>query len=118
MNTDSEPNNYLDAEHIAELVYHDEKFIKEFAKATEHSISEFRDQYTRYLLERDETNFRKAGHRIKPVAQMLKIDAIVDEYEHAKTLLWDEKGREELQESADRIRRICNSIIRELKSLQ
>ncbi|MDX1672516.1 MAG: taurine dioxygenase [Balneolaceae bacterium] len=114
----SKDNKYIDREKIGELLYRQENFVREFAEAAELSFKEFEQDYTTYLLKRDETNFRKAGHKIKPIAQMLEIEEIVDEYEHAKRLLWDEAAREKLQESADRIQRICKQIIRELKELR
>ncbi|MFH5834058.1 taurine dioxygenase [Halalkalibaculum sp. DA384] len=109
---------YIDRELIAGLVYNEEAYIKEFADASEDSFTEFKTNYRKYLLKRDETNFRKAGHKIKPVAQMLEIDEIVEEYEHAKTLLWDEKPVEKLEQSVEKIEGICNEIIRELKQIQ
>lgn len=111
-------NSYIDREKIDELLYRQEDFIKEFAHAAEHSFREFSSNYSKYLLERDETNFRKAGHKIKPIAQMLEIDVIVDEYEYAKTLLWDEKPTKKLEQSAERIQSICDQVIQELRELQ
>lgn len=108
---------YVNPDQIAELVYNDEKYIKEFARASEQSFIEFKSHYGRYLLERDEDRFRKAGHKIKPVAQMLNIDVIVEEYEYAKTLLWENKDRAELKKSADKIEEICDKIILELQAI-
>lgn len=107
--------NYIDKELISELVYNDEKFVIEFARASEHSFTEFRDHYSKFLLRRDEANFRKAGHKIKPVLQMLKLDELIEEYEYAKTLLWENRDQEKLKESADKITRICDIILEELK---
>ncbi len=111
-------HQHIDIDLIAELVYNDPKYIKEFAQAMEQSFTEFRDSYGKFLVERDEENFRKAGHKIKPVAQMLHLDQIVEEYEHAKTLLWDEKPDDELEQSAQKIETICTEIIEELTDIQ
>lgn len=97
------------------MLYGEEKYIREFANAAIDSFDEFSTNYSKFLLVRDETNFRKAGHKIKPVAQMLGLDQIIEEYEHAKTLLWDEKPDKELKASSDKIRGICDEIIEELK---
>jgi hypothetical protein len=105
----------IDFSGVEEMLYGEEKFITEFSEAAVTSFSEFKDNYEKYLLIRDETNFRKAGHKIKPVAQMLKLDLILDEYEHAKTLLWDEKPDEELRESSKKMKTICSQVIKELK---
>lgn len=97
------------------MLYGDDKFIKEFSEAAIISFSEFQENYSRFLLQRDEENFRKAGHKIKPVAQMLNLDQILEEYEHGKTLLWEDKPDEELNASAQKIELICNEVISELK---
>ncbi len=46
---------------------------------------------------------------------MLGLDQIVDEYEHAKTLLWDDKPDSELEKSAKKVNKICDQVISELK---
>lgn len=97
------------------MLYGEDKFIKEFSIAAASSFSEFKEGYKTHLLARDETNFRRAGHKIKPVAQMLGLNQIVDEYQHAKTLLWDEKPDEELLQSVEKIQKICSEVILELK---
>lgn len=113
----AEGYRYIDPDLISKLVYHDKAFIKEFAEATEHSFDEFRKNYRKFLLERDEVNFRKAGHKIKPVVQMLNIDEVVEEYEQAKMLIWENRAQKLLEESADTIEKICTKIIRELRTL-
>lgn len=114
----TEDFKFIDYDIISELVFHEKPYIKEFAEATEQSFTEFQSKYRKFLLKRDEVNFRKAGHKIKPVAQMLKINVVLEEYEHAKTLLWDEKEQKELEKSADKIDKICDRIISELKIIQ
>ncbi|MFP8488226.1 taurine dioxygenase [Gracilimonas sp. Q87] len=105
----------IDFSSLSEMLYGEEKYISEFSEAAVDSFTEFSSNYRKYLLARDETNFRKAGHKIKPVAQLLGLDQIIDEYEYAKTLLWDEKPDEELEMSAKKINRICNKVVEELK---
>lgn len=97
------------------MLYGEEKFIKEFSEAAIESFAEFRENYQKYLLIREEIDFRKAGHKIKPVAQMLGLEQIIEEYEHAKTLIWDEKPDKDLKASADKIRDICDKVISELE---
>ena len=98
------------------MLYGEEKFIKEFSEAAIISFSEFREHYNKFLLNRDETNFRKAGHKIKPVAQMLGLDLIVEEYEYAKTLIWDGKPDADLKKSAEKMQDICSNVIKELEA--
>lgn len=105
----------IDFSSVSEMLYGEDKFIQEFSEAAISSFSEFKDHYNTYLLARDETNFRRAGHKIKPVALMLGLDQIIDEYEHAKTLLWDEKPDKELEASSQKIQDICSQVIKELE---
>lgn len=97
------------------MLYGEEKYIKEFAEAAISSFSEFSENYKKFLLAQDEANFRKAGHKIKPVAQMLGLGQILEEYEHAKTLIWDDKPQEELETSAVKVQQICSDVIKELE---
>lgn len=111
----TDKNTLVDFSSLSEMLYGEEKYISEFSEAAVDSFSEFRNNYKKFLLVRDETSFRKAGHKIKPVAQMLGLDQIVEEYEHAKTLLWDERPEADLEKSADKVNRLCNKVIEELK---
>lgn len=97
------------------MLYGEEKYIQEFAEAAISSFKEFSENYQQYLLERDETNFRKTGHKIKPVLQMLSLEQLLEEYEHAKTLIWDKKPDEELVQSAKKVQKICTQVIEELE---
>ncbi len=67
-------NKIVDFSSITEMLFGDETNIKEFAKAAIISFTDFQHQYNTYLLSGDELNFRKAGHKIKPVAQLLNLD--------------------------------------------
>lgn len=97
------------------MLYGEEEYIKEFAEAAIISFEEFSDNYKKFLLLRDETNFRKAGHKIKPATQMLGLDPILDEYEHAKTLIWDKAPDEDLEKSVDKVQSLCKQVLKELK---
>lgn len=99
------------------MLFGETKYIKEFAEAAISSFMEFRENYTLFLIQRDEVNFRKAGHKIKPVAQMLGINQILEEYEHAKTLIWENKPDAELGNSSQRMSSIIDRVIAELKEV-
>lgn len=107
----------IDLDALEKMLYGDKAYIKEFSEAALISFSEFNEHYKKYLLARDEEKFRKAGHKIKPVAQMLGLNQIIEEYEHAKTLLWDEKPGSELESSADNMDKICTEVLTELESI-
>ncbi|MEX0845496.1 MAG: taurine dioxygenase [Balneolaceae bacterium] len=108
-------NKLVDFSELSDMLYGDETYIKEFSEAAIISFKEFSENYKKFLLAKDESNFRKTGHKIKPVAQMLNLNQIISEYEHAKTLLWDEKPMNELEQSASKIQNICSDVVNELK---
>lgn len=113
----SNQKKLVDFTTLNEMLYGEQTYIKEFADAAIISFNEFRKNYCLYLLNRDEINFRKAGHKIKPVAQMLGLDMILKEYEHAKTLLWDEKDDPDLQASCKKMTGICDQVLIELAEI-
>ena len=113
----SDSNKIVDFTTLNEMLFGESKYIKEFAEAAVLSFQEFKENYTLFLIQRDEVNFRKAGHKIKPVAQMLGIDSILDEYEHAKTLIWEEKPDSELGDSSQKMSAIVDKVLAELKEV-
>ncbi|MEP0970387.1 MAG: taurine dioxygenase [Balneola sp.] len=107
----------IDFSSLNDMLYGDEKYIKEFAEAAMISFSEFNSNYSKFLSKRDEENLRRAGHKIKPVAQMLGIQQLIDEYEVGKTIIWEEKSDEELNKSIERIDSICSQVLNELENM-
>lgn len=108
---------YLNADKIREMLFGEEEYIGDFCKAATQSFTEFQHDYGKYLLERNEKSFRRAGHKIKPVAQMVGADEIVDEYEHGKSLLLSEGSEKKLRESTQRVEIIVEGIIEDLNNL-
>ena len=96
------------------MLYGETKYMAEFAEAAVISFKEFQQNYRTFLLQRDEVNFRKAGHKIKPVAQMLGLELILEEYEHAKSLIWEQKPESDLRGSSDKMTDICSRVLAEL----
>ncbi|MFA5669859.1 MAG: taurine dioxygenase [Balneolaceae bacterium] len=113
----SKSERIIDFTSLIEMLYGETKYINEFAEAAVQSFSEFQKNYAAFLIERDEVNFRKAGHKIKPVAQMLGLQLIIDEYEFAKTLIWDKKPDSDLAISVAKMDGICNQILTELDDI-
>lgn len=107
----------VDLSTILEMFGGDDSYLKEFADAAILSFHEFSENYTQYLLARNETDFRKAGHKIKPVAKMLGINIIVDEYEKEKLQFGKNKSEAELNESATKMKDICDRILTELAEI-
>lgn len=108
---------YLDQKKIRDLLYDDENFLLEFSEAATASFQEFSSHYEQHLLNRDEPDLRKAGHKIKPVALMMGVTEIVDEYEHAKNLLHKGASDKKLRDSVDTMNHIISRVIEELKNL-
>ena len=96
------------------MLYGETKYMAEFAEAAVTSFNEFKENYRTFLLQKDEVSFRKAGHKIKPVAQMLGLELIIEEYEHAKTLIWEDKPESDLRDSSEKMTDICNKVLNEL----
>lgn len=113
----SNSEKIVDFSTLNEMLFGESKYIKEFAEAAVLSFQEFKENYTLFLIKRDEVNFRKAGHKIKPVAQMLGIDSILDEYERAKTLIWEDMPEAELGNSTQKMSRIIDQVLDELKEI-
>ncbi len=99
------------------MLYGEASYIKEFAEAALTSFKEFQDNYSLFLKDRDEVNFRKAGHKIKPVAQMLGLGLIIEEYEHGKVLIWEERSDSEINDSCKKMDDICTRVLEELRDI-
>ncbi|MDZ7659199.1 taurine dioxygenase [Fodinibius sp.] len=108
---------FIDADKISDMLFKDSEYVAEFCEAGVTSFDEFIENYRIHLLDRNMTDLRKAGHKIKPGAQMMGADEVVDEYEHAKSLLDDNADNEELEKSVDKMSSICSTIQKELTHL-
>lgn len=108
----------IDEEKIRDLLFGDQKYIAEFAQAGIDSFREYGDQYRHNLMALNEKPFRKAGHKIKPVSQMMGLDSVVEEYEHAKALLIQGKPEKQRKKSADRTEALIERIIGDLEKLK
>lgn len=108
---------FIDADKIIDMLFKDSEYVVEFCEAGVTSFDEFIENYRTHLLDRNMTDLRKAGHKIKPGAQMMGADEVVDEYEHAKVLLDDNADDEKLEQSVDKMNSICTTIKKELTHL-
>jgi hypothetical protein len=108
----------VDRELVVELLYGDEEYVKEFAEASIESFSEFKENFKRYVRARDMENLRKTGHKIKPVAQIMKLDEMLSMYEESKTLLEEEASDQEINNLVDKMNKYCNTLLKELKDLK
>ncbi len=108
---------FINPQKISDLLFNDEEYVAEFCEAGVSSFEEFMDDFQTHLLNRNMEDLQRAGHKIKPGAQMMGADDVIDEYEHAKTLLEQEVEKDELIKSADKMKNMCSTIKKELSEL-
>lgn len=109
--------NFIDPEKITDMLYGDAKYVIDFCEAGVTSFEEFNEKFRLHLMERNMEDLRKAGHKIKPGAQMMGAHEIVEEYENAKKLITDDADNDDLKKSADKMQQMCKTIQNELTQL-
>lgn len=109
--------HFIDPEKITDMLFDDAEYITEFCEAGVSSFDEFIENFRIHLLDRNMKDLRKAGHKIKPGAQMMGADEVVEEYEHAKSLLKNKADSDQLEQLADKMQEICSTIQDELTTL-
>ncbi len=93
MNKNTDDNESLvDFDLIREMLYDEDAYVKEFSEASIQSFTEFRDQFKINLDENNLDGLRKAGHKIKPIAQMLHLNKLLELYEEGKSVLIENKS--------------------------
>lgn len=108
---------YIAPDKIKELLFDDMEYLKEFCDAGQSSFSEFKENFHTNLVNRNMGELRKAGHKIKPGAQMMGADIVVEEYEKAKNMLKNDGDQEKLEALAEKMDAICDGIMTELNKL-
>lgn len=108
----------INKEVILNLLYGDEDYFNEFILVSIDSFTEFRDNYRQSMRMRDLENLRKTGHKIKPVAQMMKLEPILEMYEKSKELLEEEAPDKHLVAIMDSMNNYCENLIRELRNME
>jgi HPt (histidine-containing phosphotransfer) domain-containing protein len=110
----SNENDPIDFQIIRDMLYNDDAYVKEFCDASVTSFSEFKSNFRTNLLDEDLETLRKTGHKIKPVAKMLKLDPILNIYEKSKLLLM-EGGESGLKEQyVSEMDEYCEKILDQL----
>lgn len=108
----------VDRQVIVNLLSGDEEYVREFAVASVDSFSEFRKEFETSLKNRDEEHLRKAGHKIKPVAQMMLLEPIITMYESSKIMLEEDAPDEDIKNLITKMNAYCNQLLKELKDLE
>jgi len=109
--------HFIDPDKIRDMLFNDDSYVAEFCEAGLTSFDEFITDYEKYLLARNMKDLRKAGHKIKPGAQMMGANEVVEEYENAKELLNSKADQEALVASVKKMKNICSTIREELTNL-
>lgn len=108
----------VDRQVIVNLLSGDEDYVGEFAVASIDSFSEFKREFERSLRNRDMEHLRKTGHKIKPVAMMMKLDPIITMYESSKIMLEEDAPDEDIKKLIARMNAYCSQLLQELKELK
>lgn len=108
----------VDRQVILDILYGDEEYVSEFASASVESFAEFKTNFEKSLVERDMETLRKVGHKIKPVAQMMKLDKVITMYETSKIMLEEDASDEEIKNLVENMNKFCTELLKELKQLE
>ena len=112
MTVENEP---IDIQLIRDMLYNDEAYVDEFCEASVTSFQEFNDNFKKNMLEEDIENLRRTGHKIKPVAKMLKLDPILEIYEKSKVLLTDGVDQKLKMQYVNEMDQYCQRILEQLE---
>lgn len=104
----------IDFQIIRDMLYEDDAYVKEFCDASVISFSEFKSNFRKNLMEEDLETLRRTGHKIKPVAKMLKLDPLLEIYEKSKILLSDGGDPELKEQYAKEMDQYCQKILDQL----
>lgn len=106
----------VDFEIIYNMLYNDSDAVKEFVVASIDSFSEFNENFSKSMNARELEKLRNAGHKIKPVAQMLQLDEILNIYEDAKDKLVFSAPQSEIDNTINRMDNYCTKLLDELQN--
>jgi len=109
---------YVDKELVSDLLYNEEKYIKEFSEASIESFTEFKVKFTKFFLAGDMNMLRQTGHKIKPVAQMLKLDELLVMYERSKEMLANSHPEQEKKELVENVVDYCDIVIHQFEKMK
>lgn len=105
----------IDIQLIRDMLYDDEAYVDEFCEASVTSFNDFRNNFKKNLMEEDLENLRRTGHKIKPVAKMLKLDPILEIYEKSKKMLTDDVDQDLKVKYANEMDQYCQRILEQLE---
>lgn len=103
---------------ILDLLYGDDDYFAEFVTASIDSFTEFKTNYQQSMRMRDLDNLRKAGHKIKPVVQMMQLNEILTMYERSKEMLESEAPDKKIAVLIKDMDDYCATLLNELRKLE
>lgn len=109
--------HFINPEKIKNILFDDDEYVIEFCEAGVTSFEEFIENFEKHLMNRNMKDLRKAGHKIKPGAEMMGVVEVIEEYEHAKTLLNEGAKENVLRQSVNKMKEICTTVQKELSCL-
>jgi len=112
MASEKEP---IDFQLIRDMLYNDESYVDEFCDASVISFTEFKNNFRKNLMEEDLETLRRTGHKIKPVAKMLKLDPLLEIYEKSKDLLSGSVDQDLKKQYVKEMDEYCESILAQLQ---
>lgn len=112
----SDQNSLINFEQVNEMLDNDPEYVKEFCAAAINSFESFNEEFKQHMQNRNIENLRKAGHRIKPVAQMLDIEALTAEYEKGKNILENKESKGKIDGSIERVELLIEQVLNEFRN--
>lgn len=108
----------IDKQIILDLLYRDEDYFDEFVVASIDSFTEFKTNFQQSMQLRDLESLRKAGHKIKPISQMMKLNEILVMYDSSKKTLTTEGSDKLIDERIKKMNEYFNQLLKELRELK
>lgn len=102
---------------IKSLLYGDEDYLDEFVEVSIISFSEFKENFDKHLSNRDLVSLRTTGHKVKPVAQMMNLNELLELYEKSKLVIQDNMSDDELNDVLKKMDVYCKLLLKELGNL-
>lgn len=102
---------------IRDLLYGDEDYLDEFVKVSIISFTEFKNNFENNLKDRDLATLRTTGHKVKPVAQMMNLHGLLEQYEKSKKVIEENLSDDELQSVLNHMNKYCELLLQELNDM-
>jgi len=114
MNKKIDKNESLvDFDLIKEMLYNEDAYVKEFSEASIQSFTEFRDHFRINIENNNLDGLRRAGHKIRPVAQMLHLNHLLELYEEGKSALIENQTDSEKADLTEQVDEYCSKLVME-----